>query len=152
MSNYLIYKPALKQFTKISLKSISFYDENYDCIVDRIVSASYKEFAMEHVVKSDGYELFLFICEEYCRQLRKMPRLTLKSLENIQANLPPVRLDQIIEIYQYLEVSSFPRNQIGKLYYFDNLGPKQISQKLDININTVKYHIKNLKRSCVAQI
>ncbi|NRA46156.1 MAG: sigma-70 family RNA polymerase sigma factor [Oligoflexales bacterium] len=64
-------------------------------------------------------------------------------------SIPPVKHGDLKEVLQYLEVSKSPRDEIGKLYYFDKIGPKRISEMLAMSINTVKYHIKNLKRSCL---
>ena len=149
MSNRPSLKPVLKQFVKISLKSIHFYSENHEWVIDQIVSSAYKEFVNNQELNTDGASLFLYVCEEYCRLLRKRSKSTRTTAIPTELKLPPVQLNDLFDVFRYLEVSKTPRKQIGKLYYFENMGPKEISETLDVNINTVKYHIKNLKRSCL---
>ena len=151
MSRHPSLKSGLRQFARISLKSIQLYNENYEWIVDQIVDSTYKKFVINNELKADEFKLFLFVCEEYCRVLRKQTKL-LKSPEiNGKIFLSPGNFDEIMELSHALEMSKFPRNQIGMLYFFDQVGPKKISELLSVNINTVKYHIKILKRYCFKQ-
>ncbi|MFK7824722.1 MAG: hypothetical protein AB8G05_11225 [Oligoflexales bacterium] len=148
MSNHPSLKPVLKQYARISLKSIQFYNEKHEWILDQVVSSSYREFILKKELTTEGLNLFLFMCEEYCRLLRKKAKSLKKTEIHSEICSPPAKLDQIIDLVHYLELANFPRNEIGKLYYFEQKKPKKISELLNVNINTVKYHIKILKRTC----
>lgn len=52
----------------------------------------------------------------------------------------------LAEIYREIDSSDFPRNEITKLYYIEDSRPAAIAEHLQININTVKYHLKQLKK------
>lgn len=71
MSNHPSLRALLRQFTKISLNSIQFYSKKHAWVVDHIVASAHRKFVIKQELRIDELDLFLFVCEEYCRILRK---------------------------------------------------------------------------------
>lgn len=52
----------------------------------------------------------------------------------------------LAKIEGFIEKSRFPKSEIAFLYLCRNMGPSSIAKKLSLDLNSVKYHIKTIKR------
>jgi hypothetical protein len=71
------------------------------------------------------------------RKLKTETRLDLDC-----TNPSPLGPISIADLYFEMHEGYYPRNKIAQLYYCEKLGASKIAERLNVNINTVKYHLR----------